>query len=210
MADLQDLINTAKTRIANEKQARDLADRKIREKLRADQTAAELRARIRDPFWSVPAFSASMAFPSPLASLRQLGQRNTVAIDNKFVAPKPTPPAPAVDAKRNDDKPMLTLNPQIALTMMATAFMEGYRKYGRATWRNRRPAETWASFTMRYLDAGLRHIAEEVDSLERKGEPGLDRDSGKPIIGHALASLAIAAYGCQQIVLEKMRSERTL
>lgn len=74
----------------------------------------------------------------------------------------------------------LGLVPSTASAVMAAAFADGCRKYGKANWR-----ETDVSAEV-YVNAALRHLALWYDGGEEAA-----RDSGCHHLGHAMACLAI-------------------
>lgn len=80
-----------------------------------------------------------------------------------------------------DLKPDLSLNPPAALLYMSLGFKDGAVKYGPFNWREN------AVRNRVYIAAAMRHIEQYRDGED------IDPLSGKPHIGHALASLAIIA-----------------
>lgn len=83
--------------------------------------------------------------------------------------------------KFDQNKPDYSLIPKEALDAMAYAFMYGAKKYGTCNYRYgmewRRPAA-----------AALRHTVEFISGAET------DAESGAPVLGHAMAALAMAEF----------------
>ena len=78
-------------------------------------------------------------------------------------------------------KPMLTLIPTTAIRQEARAMEDGYRKYGRETWRM---ANVVSSLSL--MDKALRHIYHWIEGEETA------KDSGVHHLAHARAILGIA------------------
>lgn len=86
-----------------------------------------------------------------------------------------------VGVKHDQGKPDLTDIPLEAMWQMGQAFSHGQKKYGKNNFRNGMSAS-------RQLAAAVRHIYQHLS-----GET-VDPESGVTHIGHALASLSMAAY----------------
>lgn len=95
------------------------------------------------------------------------------------VAPDPQQGNPK--DRLGDLKPDLSLNPPVALLYMSLGFKDGAVKYGPFNWRENKVRNRV------YIAAAMRHIEQYRDGED------IDPLSGKPHIGHALASLAIIA-----------------
>lgn len=83
--------------------------------------------------------------------------------------------------KFDQDKPSMTSIPMEAMWEMGMALGYGAKKYGDGNYRN-------GMLVSRQLAAAVRHIYQHLDGQD------IDVESGNTHIGHALASLAMAAY----------------
>lgn len=86
-----------------------------------------------------------------------------------------------VGVKFDQDKPSMSSIPKEAMWEMGLALGYGAKKYGDGNYRN-------GMAVSRQLAAAVRHIYQHLDGQDNDPESGLSH------IGHALASLAMAAY----------------
>jgi Domain of unknown function (DUF5664) len=87
----------------------------------------------------------------------------------------------SIGVKFDGDKPSMTSIPKEAMWEMGLALGYGKKKYGDGNYRN-------GMLVSRQLAAAVRHIYQHLAGQDK------DEESGVSHIGHALASLAMAAY----------------
>ena len=92
-------------------------------------------------------------------------------------------------------KPMLTLIPTTAIRQEARAMEDGYKKYGRATWRTPNVVSSHS-----LMDKAMRHIMDWLDGEDTAA------DSGVHHLAHARAILGIAIDAQERKSLNDDRS----